>query len=759
MLDPGRKNPLHRGNELRRKESLSHAEQRIFLIQDALVGLGYQMAAPETIVYPFVDYLSVLLQAGRIITIWDKTTNEMVFSSLGDEDQIARHGQPPPHDDRIPLWNSRFVIQVDRLKRDDPDMIKGGRPGKGIKIDTFTAQRLEDYQLIGEVLAHLQNPGSAAVSRQSDIAFPHKLIEAISAYRRPSHTPPTSIKLRLKEISELLRPMGRLLDEVFFDLRNSHVFQSVQGDLEIVKLFAVARTVPSALRRYNGFFNYTASLLLSENQSYAIRRLLAKERGEEAAEQLIKDLESPLGLEDRSVADTVFSSGNVGFGGRVGSKLDVAGDDAARRRQEIEDLVYRRIHQIDKEGNLHVFYVPVHVGGVPWLAFFTFTDETPTRDHESWKRNYRIYRDVIPKISSQIRTGAKEIYLGLLADKLTTRLHSWKVGAYPLEDLARRVSEDWQKINQVYPYDQVRLRVPEAGEEQHDDMMLHLGDGRKVLVEVLEGSTFLRRDVNYDLLDKERVRRACHDALRSYIRLSDSLQQQAAVYNTHNLRNSLLRLRIVLRDANLDSDSAKAAIDSQIGELITLEQFSNYLITNKKDRKPAIVQTQDAEFKELWTAIQKALEVFDIVSYADNSAETLRRIKEAGTLALDLSALTAVKNASPLSFCVEQMNVVINGLISNALKYNTWQSPALRISASANQDGIYLHVRNPSSRSPAEVRELAEGLSDPADMFLDFVGVNLIHLACHACRYSPPVWKEEAGELVATVQVARKLAP
>lgn len=753
MLETTKGASLPRRREGRLKEELSSTQQRVFLIQDAISGLGYQMSAPETVIFPFVDYLSVLLQAGRIISIWDKTTNKIVFSTLGDEALIDKYGQLLPQDERLSLWDSDYEIQVDQLDRH--------RYGTRKEITAYTSQLDSDYEIINRVLSYLGRSGTTPVNRQSDAAFSLKIIEAISAYKRPEHTQPDAIKLKLKEISDLLLPMRNLLDEVFFDLKKSHVFQVVEDDFDIVKLFAVVRTVPSSRSRYNGFFNYTASLLLSVNQYSAIRQLLEKERSRSRAEQLMEYLESPLGLEDRSVADIVFSSGNVGFGGRVGSEvLDVASGKVAKQRQDVEDFVYKRIHQVDKEADLHVFYVPVHVGGVPWLAFFTFTDKVPRNDHESWKRNYRIYRDVIPKVTSQIRTGTKEIYLRLLADKLTAHLHSWKVGAYPVEELGRRVSEDWQKINQIYPYDRVQLEgVGNKEEERLGEMMLRLDEGCDMFIKVMEGSTFLRRDVNYDLLDKERIKKACDAAVQRYLRLSTSLQQQTAAYNTHNLRNPLIRLRTVLLDSNLSSDTAKAAIDTQIGDLIALEQFSNYLITGKPERKPAFIQIQDGTFPVLRESIDNALKIFEIGSYASNSAKILRKIRESGTLTSTFSGLEILKDTASLSFCAEQINVVVNGLISNALKYNKLLSPALYISVSADENHAYLHVRNPSSKSPGTLRELAKDLSNPADMFLNFVGVNLIHLACHACRYSPPVWKEEGGELVATVQVARRIAP
>lgn len=101
------------------------------------------------------------------------------------------------------------------------------------------------------------------------------------------------------------------------------------------------------------------------------------------------------------------------------------------------------------------------------------------------------------------------------------------------------------------------------------------------------------------------------------------------------------------------------------------------------------------------------------------------------------------------------MNIVVNGLITNALKYNKMGAPELHVSAILDDGTVFLQVRNPSDNSPEELQTLAADLSSPADVHLNFVGVNLIHLACRACDFSAPVWEETDAELVAMAQVAR----
>jgi hypothetical protein len=195
----------------------------------------------------------------------------------------------------------------------------------------------------------------------------------------------------------------------------------------------------------------------------------------------------------------------------------------------------------------------------------------------------------------------------------------------------------------------------------------------------------------------------------------------------------------------------------QIDELISLEEFSNYLTSGKENRKPKLIQAVNpVEFRELSETIDNALKVFENVSLSGNAGEILREIKQRQTLTRSFTTLQSLPPATRLEFCAEQMNVAVNGLITNALKYNRTGSPELDLSLVVKRSEVLLQVCNPSDRTPLSLRELAAELSNPTDYHWNFVGVNLIHLACRACKFPTPVWEEREGELVATVPVALK---
>jgi hypothetical protein len=153
--------------------------------------------------------------------------------------------------------------------------------------------------------------------------------------------------------------------------------------------------------------------------------------------------------------------------------------------------------------------------------------------------------------------------------------------------------------------------------------------------------------------------------------------------------------------------------------------------------------------------INKALTAFENHSYADNSADRLIQIKSRRSLTTSFAELQNVSANTVLEFCPTQMNVVVNGLISNALKYNQLDSPALHLNLVIVEDKIFLEVRNPSDESTEDLQTLAADLSSPADLHLNLIGANLIHLACRAVDFSAPVWTNDGGELRAMAQVAQ----
>ena len=124
-------------------------------------------------------------------------------------------------------------------------------------------------------------------------------------------------------------------------------------------------------------------------------------------------MEWPLGATARSIADSVFSSGVVDFSDeQTGQGRDIPSTDKQSddwKRQQAEKRVYGAIAK-----DRHVFYVPIHVSGIPWLALFTISPRSAKI--ATWAHTYALYRSLVSDAIENIRALAKSTYLRLVKE-------------------------------------------------------------------------------------------------------------------------------------------------------------------------------------------------------------------------------------------------------------------------------------------------------------------------------------------------------
>lgn len=109
-------------------------------------------------------------------------------------------------------------------------------------------------------------------------------------------------------------------------------------------------------------YGYTARVFLTPTQ--------ARERGLTQQEM---DTLGPLGQGARAIADTPLTSGIIDIG--LPGERDALKNPNSRehypqttaRLKELEDKIYGPDWRSES-----IFYVPVHIGGIPWLALFSF---------------------------------------------------------------------------------------------------------------------------------------------------------------------------------------------------------------------------------------------------------------------------------------------------------------------------------------------------------------------------------------------------
>jgi hypothetical protein len=212
----------------------------------------------------------------------------------------------------------------------------------------------------------------------------------------------------------------------------------------------VRRTAAHETARYG----YTTRIFLTPTQQ--------RERGLTEA-----DLEAlnSLGQGERAIADTPLTTGiiDIGFAGErdpnnPNCREHYLGRDGSEQLKVLEDRIYGTGSRSES-----VFYIPIHIGGIAWLALFTFLPEATGKDAASglkvmWKR-YRIYRDVAPTMGGELSQAFGQAFSAALAEE--ARLHFDVLRDKGL--FADRVTTSWTDLSEVFPYGTARLSVePDA---------------------------------------------------------------------------------------------------------------------------------------------------------------------------------------------------------------------------------------------------------------------------------------------------------
>ncbi len=530
--------------------------RRVSFIQQAIARGTGRFFGGEKLLYPLADYVLLAFQEPTCFSIW-RTGDQprLAFTSFKDPSLISeaafecgRHLQSIDLN-RVTL-GSRAGILTDFFATVHEVTPKGFLPSPPEKVELLRAILAFDR---GEAFADSFATALATSLKE------HKLTHGQGSDCKGAQL------LTDEEASEYLSPMRDVLDEAFLELGEHRSFSvKISPESHVPNLFAAIRSVRSPEKRF-GVFPYTASLLLSNTQRQSLPTIcressvflthrgscdiVCSESGCDSA------LESPLGTEARAIFDSVFYSGCVDFGlagetGEAGQWRDVSGGTRADSiRQSVERCVYGVLTQGQES---RIVYVPIHVGGAPWLALFTLTR---TSEGFAWDDNYCFYRDIIAKLSDRIRLGAQRVYITTLVEELKSALDARS------EDLFADVNGRWKRVSQIYPF---RLHtLSPCSPTDHGALRLPRG----VFANLKEvANPFCQSQIEYGHVVTEVLRQRLqqeldlrgHIELRANEGMRDRLQSQA-----HTILNSLPcgTLREALRATELE-ESARMAGDA-----------------------------------------------------------------------------------------------------------------------------------------------------------------------------------------------------
>jgi len=331
------------------------------------------------------------------------------------------------------------------------------------------------------------------------------------------------------QAESLLKPFHDRYTICLGDFSNSPYFTPPGGKPGPLNLFCVVQfALPEGTMRQVALphpslasisFPYTAALLPSESlERYVLHAwdhadLDAKARIASYQEEDWRNIDPihllrrPLGPGARSIADSVFMSGVADFGQtkernllRGRDKTPESGTD--RARAELESLIYRPY----TKSNYTIFYVPIHVGGCPWLALFRFCSANrATESDEAFWASYYFVRDVIPTLADRLRLAAEEAYAETLS-----RLLIEEIAAGPIQ-LAERINQKWLEASAVYPFHTMLLSSIPDNED-----VIRMPDGQKfwLMDEPNRHEGFRRQVYYYDAASRSRVLATTRQALQ-----------------------------------------------------------------------------------------------------------------------------------------------------------------------------------------------------------------------------------------------------
>jgi len=438
-------------------------DEWIGLIRNGIEGARrkyYKEGQESLFLWPFADYLMLGLQKPGYVTLVATKNKALLkpFSSLSAED--------------------RYFLGISDLESEAKALLQFGNPHRLsaekfpvragcdvlVAVSPLPGTRRRDYREFLRVIAkpfagHLWQAINSLSERADGVGVSETGCVQQSAHREEEIEDPQTY------LEPLRVEIGQVFDEI-----GGPLLRSKESDFPI-NLFTVVRQPCSTPRiiqpprgkgRKESCYNYTASILLTSSQ----RDWLTRHRKD------AKTLERPMGEHSRAIADSPSTSGVVDFSlpsereNKLWSRdYGPRAHPEEKKRSELESWLFGQ--PVPLEGkNYVIFYVPIHIGGLPWLEVFTMS-----KTRGSQMRHYFLYRDVIPHLGTALSTASQAAYSNILVSSVARNL-----GQHPdRQGFLDAVNGEWRRAAAWYPYPRLQLI---AGESESDSKYsVELPDG------------------------------------------------------------------------------------------------------------------------------------------------------------------------------------------------------------------------------------------------------------------------------------------
>ncbi|MCY3019713.1 MAG: hypothetical protein NTW87_11875 [Planctomycetota bacterium] len=760
-------------------QELDHT-YRMSLVRAGMVGASFYLSDKEVFLFAFLDYLHLFFQPQPtedplVFLLWEGTSCR--FTSFGDlyfanKYHLTREELRPPKD-RVCISNEDNVwLSIHRVRRLE-SLERQYPTAHRVPKDTVKQDELllpdDSAMRDARVLLHGERAASAwSPSKARDILS--LLTKSVLCGGRPQY-PGTPTAQNIPELNyehqilPILDSFRGALDDVFAEAM-SEPMQLRGHKPALGNVFCAVRSVVSGSLRH-GWFPYTAALLLSRKQQSDLQKWCdtgcrsSKGRpcplNRKHTQTCVNALEGALGLRSRSVADAALCSGVIDFARQPGDSLwDRADSEDAsdQARVTVERCIY------PPRTRASLYYVPIHVGGMPWLAVFTFT---ATNYSDRWMHNYTFYRDIIQQAGARLRLEAKQEYIRQLVRLALPDLQSWSKTPTEIESA---VGPKWDLLARVFPFPRVKLlrREPFAATDRSGaptvaSELAVPGIGSWYLV--AEDNPFLGSpQVRWGAPKPDALAQEVVCQLRAQFGASsnNSVRETARLVAVaaHLLEGPIKEMKSLLHGRRYDQ------LGARMDEVSSLGVFAMAMIDEGR-RASLLTQatrsTVGRLVEQITWAILDTLECHSrtTVSVNPRIVDIARQLLSCpSSRGIDLALLG---EETVVSFIPVVVKAVVRELTLNAVRHQAASEPAIAYALTSRpriglRAAVILGVTNASDEPLLETAARAADMTRGSPSML---GITTIREACQACDYEAPAWQALTttcgADMVATVQI------
>ena len=729
------------------------------LVRSGIIGSILKFSKnKEVLIYLFLDYLYLYFQPSKkddplVFIFWEG--DRCIFSSFNDLYYTKKYGLMKENftlpSYRMSLYDSGLYLSVHKVNSKKLEQFERNKKGKPTRynltelqnvlfpVDIEKTRSLETLFKDSQFKSFLAQSG-ALVSSLSAIQYEMKdpyMSKLVENYEKQIDE-----DLDMYFVKKYTDGLREVLDECWEDIKDFLAIgleTSLKHDHPLGNIFCVIRMAYYKNLRYNAF-PYTAKILLSKSQKEELEKwvnfrcnncnkencpvkkeTVEAKRKKDVNDIIVKILETPLSNNARAIADLVFCSGIVEFGREPSEEIwDTykKNSETDKNRQIVETCIYP---------SGYIYYVPIHVGGHPWLALFTFSS-----GQDRWLYNYTFYRDIISVVATKLRLKALDQYIIQVANVFKDEI---KKGLGSRLNFIQRVNKKLKNLARIYPFPLVQIE--EHSQAKRIDIFYH----RNIPIVCRKNFFFGDTQVSYDSSNinifLERISSYLTKEIRHILEIHNLNVSMHTAYFSHEIPNHISKIK-----GNIFLREYKKALR----ELDYLLNFCNLAMAAVDERRRAQLRL---DFKIME----------DFIKFTENIAKkVLKEIVERFQFKGNISFFTNINKSGTVLYINEYFQEAIYEVILNAVKYSK-ESGDIEIILSLEEDNkIFLIVSNYSKSDFQDASQKINALIDGSSASL---GVGFLNFGATACNYSPPQWEckkvdnRNYAKIITKIQIAK----